>query len=257
MGTFGTGITADDAVADVIDFISEQLKYGTRVSAASQKAMVKFRDLELDPDEAPLLWLGLAAAQWKYGAVDAAVLTRVREDISTEKGLGRWRDDLKLLAKRKAALQAFLAKIEQPNSKPSLPSKPVARCAPYQLGDCLSVLLADGRYTAALVVGVDNSNPEQGANLIAALDYLEPSPPAMDVFEARRWLFRHHGKWGGKQDISWYLPVRFRQESKRFTVVGASTLRATDPSKASSYSAWSSLGLHVVLSREAAGERNV
>jgi hypothetical protein len=65
----------------------------------------------------PLLWLALAHVQWKYGTVDTDILSCIRSDIASERGLERWREDPRGLAKRKAALAKFLAQIGVAESK--------------------------------------------------------------------------------------------------------------------------------------------
>lgn len=130
----------------------------------------------------PLLWQAIALMQWNYGRVDDAVLARVRRDIESERGLGIWRDDPKGLAKRKRALDKFLEKLQRANPKPSSHPKPILRRAPFEEGDCLAVRTADGRYTAALVLKVDNENPQWGKNLVAGLDYLDEEPPKLAFF---------------------------------------------------------------------------
>ncbi len=258
MGTYGTGITQDDTVADIVGFVVDRLKAGSSLQAASVEAFANFRELEADEDESPLLWLALASVQWKYGAVvDDTVLQRVRADIIGERGLDRWHDDPKLLQKRKAALSKFLAKIEEPNPKPSSSPRLVKRSAPFREGDCLSVLTSDGQYTGALVLGVDNSNPEYGRNLIAGLDYLAPQPPGIAVFEQRQWLFKRHGRWNGEPDIAWFLPVSFRKESKRIIVIGRVSIRPSDPTESRSYAGWNLLGQQILLCRAAGANSDV
>lgn len=258
MGTFGTGIIQDDTVADVVAFVVDRLKAGWSLHAASSEAHLRFRELEDDDDESPLLWLALAFVQRKYGAVvDEAVLQRVRADILDERGLDRWRDDMKLLTKRKAALSSFLAQIETPNPKPSPAPRLITRAAPFSEGDCLAVLTADARYTAALVLGVDNSNPEYGRNLVAGLDFLEPQPPTITVFEQRRWLIKRHGQWNGQPDIAWYLPVGFKKESKRITIVGQVAVRNSDPKESRSYAGWNLLGQQILYCRAAGSKSDV
>jgi len=249
MGTWGSGITQDDTVADIVGFVKDRLKEGDSLEVASVQAQRQFASTQGDVDEAPLLWLALAEVQWKYGAVDSAVLSRVRKDIQSGSGLERWSDDAKTLAGRRAALTKFLAKVESPNPKPSAPPKLVVRKAPFLEGDCLSVQLPDGRYTAALVLRVDNSNAEYGKNLIASLDYCDSEPPSLAVFERRDWLVLDHGNWNGEKEVRWYLPVRFQKERKRITVVGNVKLRWGDPKDSRSSTGWNNLGVQVLLCR--------
>ena len=251
MGAWGTGVTQEDAVSDVIGHIGDLLKKGMSLSDACTDARLTFGDMERDEDEAPLLWLALASVQWKYGQVEPEVLRRVTADLTEEKGLDRWREDPKLFVKRKNVLAKFVEKIVRPNPKPSRTPRLVIRKAPFEPGDCLSVQTPDGRYTAALVLAADNSLVEHGRNLIAGLDYLESRPPGLEVFERRPWLPVWHGTWNGESDVIWYFPYGFRKVCKRITVVGKTSLRESDPRDSRRFCAWLMLGQQIIDTRNA------
>jgi hypothetical protein len=249
MGYWGTGITANDTVSDVRDFMLDRLKQGSSLAEASSRTITHFGLLENDPEDAPLLWQAIALVQWKYGKVDDAVLVRVRRDIESERGLDIWRDDLKGLAKRKGVLEKFLNKLQIANPKPSSLPKTILRRAPFEEGDCLAVRTKGEHYTAALVLRADNQNPEYGKNLVAGLDYLAEEPPALAFFERRKWLFKHHGNWNGEPDLAWFLPARFRDASKRITIVGKTRIRETDPKDARGHAGWNLLGGQILYCR--------
>lgn len=251
MGTWGTGVLQDDVVADVIGFAKDHLKQGVTLDEAVSRVQDQFSELEQDADEGPLLWLAVAQVQWQYGQIDSKVLNRVRKDIELENGLDRWLDDPKTLSQRKSALARFLAKIEQPNPKPSALPKLIVRRAPFKKGDCLSVLLPDGRYTACLVLAENNTDPEQGMNLIVGLDYCEVEPPNSSVFARRQWLKKTWGSWNGELDLCWYVPVGFRKMRSRISTVGSIRIKWTDPKKSDSYTGWNSLGFCIEYSRAA------
>lgn len=251
MGTWGTSITSDDTVADVVDYVVGRMKGGDSLLVACTDAERNFKAELNDPDDGPLVWLALAHVQWKYGSVAPPVLERVRSDVLNGHGLDRWREDSKLLAQRRAALERFLAKIESPNPKPSALPKAITRLAPFAEGDCLSVLTAEGTYTAAIVLKVNNSRPEYGTNLVGSLDYLSETPPAPEIFEQRRWLHKNHGNWKGEPDLAWYGPHGAKTERKRFAVVSSTKLRFRDPSSAPSHASWRQLGEQILLCRRA------
>ncbi|MBL8312039.1 MAG: hypothetical protein JNL19_16580 [Burkholderiales bacterium] len=239
-------------MADVVGFITDRLKAGDALLLAVDKAKAKFAELDDDPDEGPLLWMAIAHAQWKWGAVDAITLARVRQDIETGRGLDRWRDDGKTLSQRQVALNAFLARIESPNPKPSAIPKLVVRRAPFRAGDCLAVALQNGHYAAALVLAEDNSNREYGKNLVAMLDYDQACPPTVEVFERRPWLLRVQTPQRRERDVCWYLPVKFKSVSKRLSVVGTVPLKLGDPKpdKLYPHAGWLGFGEHVSEARE-------
>jgi hypothetical protein len=249
MGIWGPGITSDDTVADVVDAVVGRMKRGEDLVAACRGAEREFAPYLQDEDDGPLVWLALAHVQWKYGAVEAHVLERVRADVSTGRGLERWRENPALLAQRQAALARFLEEIESPNPKPSRPPRPITRLAPFADGDCLSVLTSDGRFTAAIVLATNNADPENGYNLVGGLDYLSETPPPMAIFEDRAWLRMYHGNWDGQLDLCYYLSPRLKSNRKRFVVVGKTRLRSGDPSEAIEYSSWEMLGTQILLCR--------
>jgi hypothetical protein len=269
MGTWGYGINSDDTVADILGDITDWLKAGETLESATHRAESEYAELKGDPDDEPLLWIGIAQAQWKYGSVEARILDQVRDDISSGRGLDRWEEDPRDLEKRKAVLAEFLAKIGSPNPKPSAMPKLVVRKPPFRVGDCLSVALQDGLFTAALVLKEDHSDVEHGSNLITGLDYLETTPPDIQVFTRAKWVVRtlrnvenparsrltgkvimrrkRRMKW---RDIDWYTAPVPRSDSKRIAVVGnIGAVRFRSP-KTDSYTAWMNLGTDVVLLRK-------
>jgi hypothetical protein len=251
MGSWGHGIRQDDLVSDVIDSFKELLKDGASISDATQKIETQYAASLEDEEEAPLIRLALADAQWTYGELEQTLLERVRHDIQVGAGLSRWRESGEAdLTKRRRALESFLQKIESDNPRPHKRPKRIVRKPKLVAGDCLSVALSNGQYGAALVLAEDHSNVEYGANLIAVLDYMQPEKPALRVFKKRQWLRVSHHDWNGEPDISWYLPVGFLKVKKRLEVVGSIRLRRRDPKESISYSSWLELGEQVVRQRE-------
>lgn len=246
MGTWGTSLTSDDTVSDVVAYIVDGQKAGSTVTEATDLALRKFKASLDDSDDGPLIWIGIAQAQWKYGLVEDRVLDRVRADVVSQRGLERWREDQALLRKRLEVLSRFLEKIESPNPKPSAAPKQVIRLAPYAQGTCFSVLTENHRYTAAIVLGVNNSNVECGLTLVGSLNFLSDSPPTSVDFEQRNWLRKHHGNWKGERDLVWMLPVGFKKEQRRFEVVCQTRIRFFDPKKSDAHGAWGTLGTQIM-----------
>jgi hypothetical protein len=249
MGTYGTSITADDTVADVVGTVVDRMKEGASLQEASDFALRRFKSALKDSDDGPLIWLALAHVQWKYGRVDPQVFDRVRNDIASEQGLDRWREDPAGLTKRRRVLETFLAKIAKVNEKPAVSPRSVVRLAPFREGDCIAIQTSSGQYTAAIVLRVDNSRLEYGSNLIGSLDYLSTALPEQKVFEDRKWLFKHHGSWNGAQELAWYTQVGFRTARKRLKLVGTTNIRSKDPRQSNSYANWGLLGEQILLCR--------
>lgn len=250
MGTWGAGITQNDTVSDIVDFVSDQLKIGDSLASATAKAKMQFSEIVNDIDESSLFWIGLAQAQWKYGEVETAVLDKVRADFDSKRSLSAWEEDSKLLAKRKEILSKFIAKIETPNTKPSPIPKVIIRKAHFKKGDCLSILLSDGRYAAAIVLAEDNSNPEYGKNLVGTLDYLEVTPPTLEVFKKKKWLVKTFGNFKNKKEICWYPAIARTKEKAHLSLVGNINLGWFYPKESPSFTAWANLGKAAIYQRE-------
>lgn len=244
MGAWGYGIRQDDFVCDVIGAFEDLLKAGTSVADASTAVTAQFRAAIDDADDDPLFWIALAEMQWTYGGLDPSVLSRVRGDFTSGRSLLLWEEDQRGLARRRAALEKFIAKIGVPKPRPKRAPQAITRAPKFQAGDCLSIRLDDGQYAAAIVLAADDSLAELGTNLVAVLDYLSADKPAMEVFLGRAWLMLDPKT----PDIAWYFPIGFRAVKARLEVVGVVAILESDPKDSDTYRRWTGIGERAQLS---------
>lgn len=241
MGAWGYGIKQSDFVLDLVGEFDDLLKQGKSAEQATEALKAAHAEELGDPDEGPEFWLAIADRQWTYGRLDPAVVQQIEADLREGRSLNQWSDDPKGLSKRRAAIEAFLARLAVPNPKPKKPPRTVIRPPKFAAGDCLSIQMDDGRFTAALVTVADHSQSEYGKNLIVSLNYVAPDPPSLEVFEARDWLVLTHHWWTGSRASAWYLHVGFQKFKQRITVVGQTAIRPSDPATDSSYAPWTEL----------------
>lgn len=258
MGSWGVGIRQDDFVLDVEGVFEDQLKDGKTISEATRIVHERFANYANgSDDDDPLFWIALADIQWKYGALDPAVLQRVTEIVDAGAGMDCWGEPSeKVYKQRETALGKFRDKILQPNPKPTRPPRRVIRKPKFEAGDCLSIRLENAQYAAALVLKTDCSNPENGMDLVGELDYLSDIPPKLNVFNKRRWLTQKHLGEEGSLHILWYVSQGFRKVKPRITVLGNIPILETDPKGSSTFGGWQLLGRHVLLQREWQAEQN-
>ncbi len=251
MGTWGKKIIDDDFVADVIGSFDDKLKSSQNVEEATKLVKNEFKGSFKDSDDGPLFWIGLAEAQWRYGFTETGVIQKVKDDYSNERGLDRWKEaGAKELEKRKQILEVFITKIETSNPKPKKLPKIVVRKPIFEAGDCLSISLENGKFTAAIVLVSDHRMTEYGKNLIVGLNYLSDQPPEMEVFDKRNWLFLNHHNFNKELFIGWYLPVGFKAVKEHIKVIGKTTIRKTDPKESKKYTPWSWLEDQILLQKE-------
>ena len=242
MGAWGYGIRQDDFVLDVVGDLEGFLKAGLNVPEATTAVLSKHAATIDDPEDGPLLWIAIADVQWIHGALDPQVFARVKDDVDHGRGLDRWRDDSHGLARRRAALGAFVGKIAAPNSRPRKLPKAVVRAPKFKAGDCLSIHVADGQYAAALVLAAEHSNAEYGTNLIGILDYLSTEKPSIDVYRERRWLVLNGSAEKDKVDVAWYHYLGFRSVKGRLEIVGHVDILDSDPKDSNIFRRWTGIG---------------
>lgn len=92
MGTWGTGLYANDTTSDVRDSYLSYLRNGVGNEEATRRLQEEFLlNAEEDPDEEALFWFALADTQWDYGQLMDDVKEKAL--IFLEKGPDpRWED---------------------------------------------------------------------------------------------------------------------------------------------------------------------
>ena len=251
MGTWNFGIKSDDFVLDVIDSFKDYLKQNISVAEASNLILKDYSKEIKDSDDGPLFWIALGEMQWSYGELDKKVLENIKDDFSNGRGLERWAEQSENdLQKRKRVIDKFIQKLESDNAKPSKKPKLIVRPPIYKPGDCLSILLDNNQYGAALVLASIHDIPELGLNVIATIDYLSSDKPTIDVFKKREWLKLTHHNWNGELDVNEYSFRFWQKEKHRFEVVGKIPIIKSDFQKGFYFSNYKNLGNQIILQRE-------
>lgn len=242
MGAWGVGITQDDTVLDLIDDFKNILKETKDIETTTKLLIEKNKFLIDDEDEGPLFWIALAKCQWEYGNLHINVLEKVIDDFKKENGLSIWKEESeKDYLGRKKVINKFIDSIKQINHKPKKFPKLIIRKAPFEAGDCLSIKVNENYYGAALVVKVENPNPEYGQNLIIPTTYWDMTPPKQEDFIKTEWLKLTYGNWKGIVHDSWYSPLGFRKFKDIITKVGNIDVSQFSEITSNSYSSWNFL----------------
>jgi hypothetical protein len=250
MGAWGYGIRQDDFVCDVIGVFEDLLKAGKSVREASDAVRSTFASATTDTDDGPLFWIALADMQWTYGELEAHILRRVKEDFDSGRSLAPWIEDQRGVARRRAAVEKFIRKIELPNQRPKKSPGTVVREPKFRPGDCLSIRLPNGQFAAAFVLAADRSNVEHGANLVGVLDYLSPEKPTMEVFRHRTWLPLGQPGSATAIDVAWYHYLGFVAVKGRLEIVGRTDALGSDPTDSAIHRRWTGIGEQVIRQRE-------
>ena len=116
MGTYGTGIFADDTAALVRDSFLEQLAETGEPDTATAQILVQLKSLLGDEEDAGTIWLALAATQCEYGCLDATVRDQALSVIDTGRDLKRW-DGSPAQGRRAAVLAALRTRLLGPSRR--------------------------------------------------------------------------------------------------------------------------------------------
>lgn len=226
MGTWGTGILDNDLARDVYDAYCAAAAEGREPTAIIEVIRRTHRSELTDPAQEAVLWFAIAHAQRDLGAVQPDVHDRVARLVGAQADLEPWLDAGAAAAgRRKAVLTRFLASLSRP-APAKRASTRTAKAAPeaveFEVGDCLSIELADGRFAAAIVTR-DKRDSTAPSHILTFVDGGGEAPPAA-VFDPPRWLVLAPREFPG-------LAVKFEvyaeglaRHRARYHVVGRITL---------------------------------
>lgn len=159
VGTWGTGIFADDTAADVRDAWRAEIIDGLSAEDATVRVLETFGDwLAEDPDESVVFWLALAAAQFETGRLQTEVRNRALAIIEAGGDIARWEqeDSASGARQREKVLERLAAKLRGPQPKPKRLRPPRSFGVPIDVGDVVLVRNQESG-ASALFAAVDRS----------------------------------------------------------------------------------------------------
>jgi hypothetical protein len=159
----------------VRDGYADLLGDGLSGPQATERLLREWSSSLNDPDECPVVWLALAATQWKHGRLESRVLQEALNVIDNGSDIARWKSSPDY-RKRQAVLENLRAKLlsQQP------PEKHVAKrfqdFNDWRVGDLVSYRLASGRLIILRVIG-HHSDRGGTAPIVELLDWVGQEIP--------------------------------------------------------------------------------
>ena len=180
MGTWGTGLFSDDVACDIRDHYRQLLEDGVDDGAATRQTLEKFEPYLVEPDGVALV--AFAVTQSKVGRLEPGVRDRALAIIAAGADLAVWeRENPKLLAKRRAALEKARAQLAGPQPARKRLRPPKRALSGLAAGDILALALP--RRLALLRVVRVRAHRLGESPVLEELDFDGAEVPARDALE--------------------------------------------------------------------------
>ncbi len=176
MGVWGTAIFSDDLAADVRDMFTDLISDGLSPAEATDKIVADLTSTLDEPGDTGVLWMALAATQWKNGRLLDKVRDRAISAIDSGDDFVRWQDQSKTQIHQR---EKHIAKLREQLLKPQPPAKKIKKrvrastdfiagdVVRYRYDDTLWVLFVvlkiwgdrGGDYHNICLLGLDDGKP--------------------------------------------------------------------------------------------------
>jgi hypothetical protein len=197
MGTWATGIFADDLALDIRDAYRRLIAEGQDSAEATSKLLSEFSDEQKDDDDGPIFWLALALCQWELGRLDETVKEKAVKQIDSGVAFRSWseRSDGGGDKRRRAVLEKLRAKLIGPqpakkNVRP--PPKRFIDTRSWPIGEVFSYRLRSGKFALFLVADCERHHDGNHSTRFALLDWFGDSVPSRKEVEKLPFRFLHH-----------------------------------------------------------------
>ncbi len=179
MGAWGAGLFDDDLACDVQAEYRQAISEGLDPPATRDRVLERFAEALSDPDEAPVVWLSLAATAWDMGRLDDCTRDRALTIIIQRQGMGRW-IEAGLERKRAAILVKLADRLCRPQKPPVTAKKKRGFVSSWAVGEIVGYRQETGLWLALHVVG--HSSGEVGSlPIVMLLDWTSDTAPPSEA----------------------------------------------------------------------------
>ena len=179
MGAWGVAIFSDDLAADLRGDFRDLIGDGLTSSEATDRLMAEYASSLNDPDEMPVFWIALAAAQWKLGRLEERTKQAALQVIDDGTDLKRW-DDSKDRAKRIVVLAKTRAELLSPQPLAKRIPRTVKEATDWQVGEMIGFRLLSGKWTLFRVIGHHSDKGGRFA-ICEIIDWVGDQLPSLEM----------------------------------------------------------------------------
>ncbi|WP_291038566.1 hypothetical protein [Herbiconiux sp.] len=172
---------SDDVAEDVRSVYRALLEEKVEDVEAARRTVAEFAGL--DEDELDVLWIALAAAQFRYGRLDDEVRDRAIRIIDSGSDARRWSEaSVKDQKKRRDVLAKLRGQLVGPQKARSAVRAPWRSETDLEIGSVLAYTSSSGKVALAKVVGISESRYGRDA-VFDRLEWFDDFVPEAAVIE--------------------------------------------------------------------------
>ena len=154
MGTWGSGLYANDTSCDVRDTYIGCLQNGLGDQEAYEKTLLEMGECLEDEEEAPLFWYALAETQWKVGRLMPEVKEKALDWIEKGGGLSLWQESSTKGSGWQKTLDKLKVKLNSPVPRRKAVRKPkVVDQNLWNINDLYAYRFPEGKPECADIAG--------------------------------------------------------------------------------------------------------
>lgn len=168
MGTWGTGIFADDLARDVRDTWRDLVGNGLSPAEATARLLVEYADV-VGGDDRVVFWAALALTEHRVGHLEPRVQAEALLGLTSGADLLRW-EDPHLRRRRAKVLEGVQRELEMPPPAPRRIAARFRNTCDWQVGEIIAYRLRSGGWAAFRVTG---HHTDRGGTspILEVLDY--------------------------------------------------------------------------------------
>lgn len=155
MGTWGTGLFADDSALDLRDEYRDLLGQGMNGRQAEEFLVKRERPHKMPLDERARFWMALAATEWRCGRLTTRAKSAALSAIDAGADITVWERENPGLARQRArVIEKLRIQLESPQRAATRVGKRFVHKNDYSIGDAVAYRLRSNRYAVWRVIGV-------------------------------------------------------------------------------------------------------
>lgn len=183
MGAWGTGIFQDDTACDVRDDYRDHIGDGLSGPESTARILKSYASSLADPGEAGVVWLALAATQWRCGRLEQETLKAALAVIDSGSDLARWKVVDADYRKRGAALEKLRTQLMSPQPDEKKIRRRLPAECDWQVGELISYRLLSGKLIVFRMIGL-HSDKGGKSPYVELLDWSGEVGPSLDVLRS-------------------------------------------------------------------------